>query len=116
MLFYVIKVIVTAVIIVIISEISKRSSLIGGILASIPLISFLSFIWIYVETKSTEKIAILSSNIFWLVLPSLSLFILLPVLLRKNINFWLALLISSTVMFILYYGMVFLLNKFNVKF
>ena len=115
MLFYAFKVIITAVIIVIISEISKRSSLIGGILASIPLVSFLSFIWLYVETKSVEKIAALSSNIFWLVLPSLSLFILLPVLLRKNLNFWLALLISATVMVILYYGMVFIMQKFNVK-
>ncbi|MCF7832210.1 MAG: DUF3147 family protein [Candidatus Marinimicrobia bacterium] len=115
MLYYVVKVILTAFIIVIISEISKRSSLLGGVLASIPLISFLSFIWIYIETKNTENIALLSKNIFWLVLPSLSLFILLPILLKKNLNFWLALFISTLVMIVLYYLMVMVLNKFGTK-
>ncbi|MFZ4398435.1 MAG: DUF3147 family protein [Bacteroidales bacterium] len=74
MWYYFIKLIITSAIIVAISEISKRSSLIGSILASIPLISFLAFIWLYIETKDVGKIAELSTNIFWLVIPSLSFF------------------------------------------
>ncbi|HCL56571.1 MAG TPA: hypothetical protein DHW82_06130 [Spirochaetia bacterium] len=102
-------------IIVIVSEISKKSSLIGGILASIPLLSLLSFIWIYIETKEIEKIIDLSYSIFFLVIPSLLLFILLPVLLKNKINFYLSLLISSVVTSVFYFVMVRILKYFGVK-
>ena len=83
MWYYIIKVLVSAVLIVAISEISKRSSFWGGILASVPLVSVLAFIWLYIDTKSVEKISQLSYSVFWLVIPSLSLFITLPLLLKK---------------------------------
>ncbi|HRT59301.1 MAG TPA: DUF3147 family protein, partial [Candidatus Syntrophosphaera sp.] len=80
-MYYVIKVLVSAALIVLVSEISKRSTILGAVLASIPLVSFLAILWIYLETKDTAKIATLSTEIFWLVLPSLVFFILFPVLL-----------------------------------
>jgi hypothetical protein len=115
MIFYIVKIIITAVIIVAISEVSKRSTLIGGILVAIPLVSFISFIWIYLETKNSERIAALSTSIFWMVLPSLPFFVLLPFLLYKNVSFPLSLIISTTVMIVLYFAMVQILAKFGVK-
>jgi len=70
-MYYAIKILLTAGIVVAVSEASKRSSILGGLLASLPLISFLGMIWLYIDTGSTEKVAELSSSIFWLVLPSL---------------------------------------------
>ena len=75
-MYYVIKVLVSAALIVLVSEISKRSTILGAVLASIPLVSFLAILWIYLETKDTARIATLSTEIFWLVLPSLVFFIL----------------------------------------
>jgi hypothetical protein len=75
MLYTAIKVLLTAVLVVAISEAAKRSTLLGGILASLPLTSLLAFIWLYGETGDTGKIASLSVSIFWYVLPSLVLFI-----------------------------------------
>ncbi len=115
MWYYIIKVITSSIIIVAISEISKRSSLIGSILASIPLISFLAFIWLYIETKDIAKIADLSTSIFWLVIPSLSFFLLFPYLLKRNIQFFLAMTIAAIVMIISYFLMLFLLKKFGIK-
>src|SRR5690349_12496787 len=68
---YIIKLLISAAIIVAVSEVSKRSSLIGGLLASLPLTSFLAMLWLYKDTKDTAKVAALSMSIFWLVLPSL---------------------------------------------
>ncbi len=79
MAYYLTKLAITAVLIVLISEISRRSSLIGAILASIPLVSVLAMVWLYVDTKDVEKISALATGIFWLVIPSLALFITLPV-------------------------------------
>jgi uncharacterized membrane protein (GlpM family) len=70
--YYIFKVVITALIIVLVSEISKRSTFLGALLASLPLISLLAFIWIYVDTKDTARIAELSTQILWLVIPSLS--------------------------------------------
>lgn len=115
MMYYIIKVIISSVLIVAISEVSKKSSLIGGILASIPLISVLGMIWLYIDTESSEKISHFSTSVFWLVIPSLSLFIALPILLKMKFHFYIALPISLVIMIICYYLMIFLLNKFGIK-
>ena len=115
MFYYVIKVLISAGLIVAISEISKRNTIIGGILASVPLISVISIIWLYMETKDVERISQFSTSVFWLVIPSLSLFVVLPLLLRAKIDFYLSLLISIAVMVLLYYLMIFVLSKFGIK-
>ena len=111
MVYYIVKVVITSLLIVIISELSKRNSFLGGLLASLPLVSFLAMIWLYVETKNAEKVSALATSIFWLVLPSLSLFLILPLLLKSRINFYLSLTISTGVMMGAYLLMVSLLRR-----
>jgi hypothetical protein len=115
MVYYILKVLLSSVIIVLISEISKRSSVAGSILASLPLMSLLAFIWMYIDTKDIQKISSLSSGIFWMVIPSLLLFILLPILLKKQVSFWWALGISTSIMVLFYFVMIFVLKKFGIK-
>ena len=116
MLQYIIKVVLSALLIVVISEVSKKSSLIGGIFASIPLVSVMAIIWLYIETKDIQKISVLSTNIFWLVIPSLAFFILLPILLKSKISFIISIIISLLFTIFFYYLVIFLLNKFGIKF
>jgi hypothetical protein len=82
-----IKVAITAALVVAIAEVAKRSSLMGAVLASVPVTSVLAMIWLYADTGNTEKVAELATGIFWLVIPSLVLFITLPLLLRAGISF-----------------------------
>ena len=79
----VLKVIISALLIVAISELSKRSSFLGAALASLPLVSVLAMIWLWRDTHDAMRIARFSTGVFWLVLPSLVLFLLLPPLLTK---------------------------------
>ncbi|MBP7899496.1 MAG: DUF3147 family protein [Candidatus Cloacimonetes bacterium] len=111
MMYYLLKVIISAGLIVLISEVSKRSSFIGAIFASIPLVSFLAILWMYFETKDTGKIAELSIDIFWLVLPSLLFFILFPILLKRNWNFFLSFFLSTAVMVAGYFLMTWLMKS-----
>ena len=115
MIYYIIKVLLSSVTIVAISEISKRSTFIGSILASIPLVSLLAFVWMYLDTKEVTKIAELSQGIFWMVIPSLIFFILFPVLLKKNVDFWISLGTSLTVMILAYFVMLFFLKKVGIN-
>ena len=82
-----IKVLATAALVVAIAEVAKRSSLMGAVLASIPLTSLLAIIWLYADTGDTKKVADLATGVFWLILPSLVLFITLPLLLRAGVPF-----------------------------
>ncbi|MDY6816858.1 MAG: DUF3147 family protein [Pseudomonadota bacterium] len=115
MIYYITKVAVTAVLVVLISEIAKRSSVIGAILASVPLTSVLAMIWLYVDTGDVQKISELASSIFWLVLPSLALFIALPLLIAKGMNFYLGLIISIGITAVCYLVMVLVLKYFGVS-
>ncbi len=72
------------------SEIAKKNDVLGAFLASLPLISIFAMIWLYNDTGDTEQIAIFSKDIFWLVIPSLALFLALPFLLLFFFgSFWL---------------------------
>ena len=68
---YAAKVFITVAVVVAVSEIGKRSSLWGAVLVSLPLTSLLAYVWLYLDTESSERIAALSQSIFWLVLASL---------------------------------------------
>ena len=114
MLYAALKVLLTAVLVVAISETAKRSTLLGGILASLPLTSLLAFIWLYLDTGNTARVASLSNSIFWYVLPSLALFIALPLLLARGLDFWLSLAIASALTFVAYIVMTSVLARFGV--
>lgn len=116
MLEAIVKVIITSVLVVAIAEVAKRSSLFAAILASIPLTSVLAMIWLYVDTGDVEKIATLASGIFWLVLPSLVLFIALPVLLRAGWPFAPSLLVSGALTVGCYFAMIALLKRLDIVF
>jgi len=113
--YYLIKILVTTALIVLISEIAKRSSLLGAILASVPLVSVLAMIWLYIDTKDPAKVSALASSVFWLVLPSLALFIALPVLLKQGVNFYLSLGISIGLTIGCYWLMISALGHFGIK-
>lgn len=104
---------ISAVLIVAISEIGKRNVVFGGLLASLPLISYLAFIWLYWDTGDTRQIADLSMNVFWLVLPSLVLFVALAWLLRRGIAFVPALGASTLLMLTAYGAMLLILRRFG---
>ncbi len=104
MAYIIVKTLLTVAIIVAISEIGKRYTTFAALLAALPLTSLLAMIWLYVDTKDAGRIADLSIAIFWLVLPTLLFFLVLPWLLKQQYNFWLSLVISSVVMVVFYLG------------
>ena len=83
MTWYIIKIVITASIIVVVSEISKRIPLLGSMIASLPLVSVLGMIWIFQETKETQKLITHAEGTFWYVLPSLPMFLLMPWMMRN---------------------------------
>jgi hypothetical protein len=111
---YVIKILLTAAVVVAVAEIAKRSTFWAAALASLPLTSLLAFIWLYLDTGSAQRVADLSQSILWLVLPSLTLFVVLPLLLRAELNFWLSLGAACTATAAAYFAVIWCLGRFGI--
>ncbi|MDO8261973.1 MAG: DUF3147 family protein [Gallionella sp.] len=115
MIYYIIKIALSALLILAISEIAKRHSGFAALVASLPLTSLLAFIWLHLESTPSGRIADLSMQIFWLVIPSLVLFVAFSFMLRQGMNFWAGLAISVAATACSYLAFIPLLRRFGVS-
>ena len=115
-MYFVLKTIISAIIIVAVSEIAKRYTWTAAIIVSLPLTSLLAFVWLYWDTKDTQKVIELSYSTIVMSLPSFVFFIILPILLKFKQNFILSLLISIISTAIAYAIFMFFIKKFNLNF
>jgi uncharacterized membrane protein (GlpM family) len=103
------KYLVTAGIVVFVSEVAKRSDKLGGFIAALPLMTLLTLMWLFIENQSEEKIANHAYYTFWYVIPTLPMFLLFPYLLPK-IGFGLT-IAASILITIICFGLFALLMK-----
>ena len=115
MSYYLVKTIITALIIVIVSEVAKKSTILGAIIISIPLTSLLAFIWLYFDTKDYQKVIDLSYGTIILTIPSFAFFIILPILLKFKQNFSISIIISIIGTSVLYSVFIYVLKKFGIS-
>lgn len=83
MQYLIMKYLITAGVVVLVSEFAKRSDKLGGLIAALPMVTVLTLIWLYVEHQPASKIANHAYYTFWYVLPTLPMFLLFPYLLPK---------------------------------
>ena len=114
MTYLILKAVLSGLVVMLVSEIARRSPGLGGLVASLPLVSILAMIWLWRETADIERIAVQSQATFWFVLPSLPLFLMLPVMLRHGLAFWPALAISCGITMALYAVVFWLLPRLGV--
>jgi F0F1-type ATP synthase assembly protein I len=115
MLWYSVKIIITALIIVVVSEISKKLPLLGSLIASLPLVSVLGMIWIFQETKDTQKLITHAEGTFWYVLPSLPMFLLMPWMMKKGVSFYWSMTAGILLTIVLYLIMTKLLARIGMN-
>lgn len=94
---FLLKTLISALLIAAASEAAKRSAVLGALIASLPLTSVLAMAWIYRESRDTAAVASFSTSVFWAVLFSLPMFLVLAWLLRRGMTFVPALAVSSLV-------------------
>lgn len=104
MVYLLLKYLVTAALVVIISEIARRNDRMGSLIASLPLVTILTLFWLKFENVGEEKISNHAYYTFWFVIPTLPMFLIFPKL-NATCGFWVAMLCSiafTTVLFYLY--------------
>lgn len=91
-MFFIVKFAASAFLIVLVSEVAKKMDRLGALISALPLITLSVMIWMYLDNAPKDKIANHSLYTFWYVIPTLPMFLLMPWLLSKNVNFWFCLL------------------------
>ena len=115
MTYMTLKVIITGLLVLVISELSKRFTFFGALLASLPITSVLAMLWLYIETKDVVRVTYLATSIFWLVIPSLIFFISVPFFLKKGLHFYLSMGLSMSMTAGCYFIIIKLLALYSIK-
>lgn len=108
------KYLLTAAVVVLVSEFAKRSDKLGGLIAALPLVTVLALVWLQVEKQPVEKIANHAWYTFWYVIPTLPMFLVFPWLLPR-LGFWptlLACVVFTVVCFALF---ALLVRRFGIE-
>ena len=114
MLYLITKYLITAAVVVLVSEFAKASDKLGGLVAALPLVTVLTLIWLYIEQQPATKIANHAYYTFWYVIPTLPMFLLFPYLLPK-LGFWLTLMACIIFTLIVFYVYALALKPFGIN-
>ena len=115
-MYFIIKTIVTALIIVLVSEIAKKYTWAAAVIVSIPLTSLLAFIWLYYDTRDVQKVIDLSLGTIVMTIPSILFFILLPIMLKLKQNFTFSIVVAVLSTSLAYFFFIILIKKINFNF
>ena len=114
MLLFLIKAAVSGLLVALISTVARRYPGWGGLVASLPLVSVMAMLWLYGETRDTEKVAALAMSTFWFFLPSMPMFLLIPLMLRSGWSFGVTMATAVAVTMLLYAGMNWLAPRLGI--
>ena len=115
MWYLIVKAALSGVLIALISEVAKRYPGFGGMIASLPLVSVLGMIWLWRDKPDAANMAAHAEATFWFVLPSLPMFLVIPVLLRHGLSFWAALAVGCGLTILLYGLMTWFGPRFGLR-
>ncbi len=113
--YLIVKALISGGVIVAASELAKRNNTAASIIHSLPLVSLMTFVWLYSESKDAPLIGRHAYGTFWFVLPSLPLFLLMPWLIRRFDSFWAALSAGILLTIALYFLTMRLLKAAGVN-
>jgi cobalamin synthase len=109
------KALLIGVLVVAIAEVGKRLPAMGALIASLPLVSVLGMVLLWQARPDAENMAFHAQATFWYVLPSLPMFLLLPVLLRSGWGFWPALAAGCALTIALYLALMQVGPRFGLR-
>jgi uncharacterized membrane protein (GlpM family) len=114
MTWLIVKYLITAAVVVLVSEMAKRSDKLGGFIAALPLVTFLALIWLHVEKQPESKVANHAWYTLWYVIPTLPMFAAFPFLLQR-LGFWPTMLASALITVVCFGLFAVVMKRFGVE-
>src|SRR3989338_6171736 len=99
-LFFIVKFVISGFLIAVISSLAKTFPKWAALLTALPLMTFLSLIWIYIETKDLALLANYTKDVLIWILPSLLFFVAAIYLFRAKVPFLITLGLSTIALFV----------------
>ncbi len=115
MTYLIIKAAISGILIALASEVARRYAGFGALIASLPLVSVIGMMWLWRDTHDPIRLADHAQATLWFVAPSLPMFILIPILLRAGVGFWLALGLGCLLTVVLYLLTVLAAARFGIR-
>ncbi|MEX2470110.1 MAG: DUF3147 family protein [Pseudohongiellaceae bacterium] len=108
------KYLITAALVVVISEVAKHLPRLGALIAALPTVTILVLVWMYLEDQPAQRLADHAWFTFWYALPTLPMFVVFPFLLDR-FGFWGALGFSTGLTVMCFVGLALVLRGFGVE-
>lgn len=108
------KYLFTAAVVVLVSELAKRSDKLGGLVAALPIVTVLVLVWLHVEKQPEARIANHAWYTFWYVVPTLPMFLVFPALLR-HLGFWPTLLACVLLTLVCFGVFALVVRRFGIE-
>jgi hypothetical protein len=111
----VVKLIITAVIILVVTKVQVVNDRLSALLIALPFTSLIAMVWMQAEKQGSQRIANHSEGTFWFVLPTLPMFLILPWMLRHGWGFWAALGVNCLLTIGFFWLTVVILRRFGLN-
>ena len=115
-MYFLIKILLSALIIAAVSEIGKKYTWSAAIIVSLPLTSILAFVWLYLDTRNVQKVIDLSLSTIVMTIPSIIFFLILPIMLKLKYNFSFSMVIALASTSLTYIIFITIIKKINFNF
>jgi hypothetical protein len=115
MLAFWVRAMLSGLIVAAVSTVARRYPAAGALIVSLPLVSVLGMIWLWHDRPDAANMAAHAEATFWYVLPSLPMFLLIPALLRRGVDFWPALAAGCALTLVAYLASVGIAARFGVR-
>ncbi|MBN9689031.1 MAG: DUF3147 family protein [Verrucomicrobia bacterium] len=112
----VLKYLLSAGVITLVSEVARRNDRLGALLASLPFVSLMTLFWVHFESAPEQRMQKTGDHMFyiyWYVLPTLPMFLLFPWLQRQS-GFYGALASSALLTVALFIALRFTASRFGL--
>lgn len=113
MTYLLLKAAISGILIALASEVARRNAGLGALIASLPLIS--GMVWLWRDPHDPERMAAHVSATLWYIAPSVPMFLLIPWLLRHGMGFWPTLGLGCGLTFLLYLLMLWIASRWGLQ-
>ena len=115
MIYFIIRAGLSGLIVALVASVARRNPAAGALIASLPLVSLLGMIWLWHDTQDVRRLADHAEATFYYVLPSLPMFLLIPLMLRQGVGFWPTIGAGCMLTVLLYVLTVLVAARFGVR-
>lgn len=103
-MFTIVKILISAIIIGVITEFSRRYPQQGGVIAALPIVSLLSILWLYTQGEQMDKISKFAIGVVWGLPGTVVMLLIIGMALKHSIHLFASLGLGIAAWLVLFFA------------